>query len=51
MFLSKGKTREKNGTVIEGKAIQRPLYLGIHPICRYQIPTLLLIPRSAWSLV
>jgi hypothetical protein len=47
MFLSKGKIGEKeNETETEGKAIQRLPRLEIHPICRHQTPTLLLIPRS-----
>jgi hypothetical protein len=31
----------------EGNAIQRLTHLRIHPICRHQTPTLLLMPRSA----
>jgi hypothetical protein len=46
MFLSKGKTETKNGTETGGKAIQRLPHLGIHPICRHQTPTLLLISGS-----
>jgi hypothetical protein len=45
LFLSKGKT-EKTGTETEGKTIQRLSHLGIHPICRHQTQTLLLMPRS-----
>jgi hypothetical protein len=42
MFLTKGKkgTHKKNGKDIEGKAIQRRPHVGIHPICRQQIPTI-----------
>jgi hypothetical protein len=39
IFLSKGKIGAKIGTETEAKAIQRPPHLGIHPICRHQIPT------------
>ncbi|XP_076789325.1 uncharacterized protein LOC143442126 isoform X2 [Arvicanthis niloticus] len=42
-----GNAGTKNGGETEGKAIQRPPHLGIHPICRHQILTLLLMPRSA----
>jgi hypothetical protein len=31
--LSKGNAGTKIGTEIEGKATQRLLHLGIHPIC------------------
>jgi hypothetical protein len=42
MFLSKENTgTKKNGTVTEGKAIQRLPHLGIHPIYRYQTQTLI----------
>jgi hypothetical protein len=34
------KKRTKNGTETEGKVTQRPPHLGIHPICRHQVPTL-----------
>jgi hypothetical protein len=34
MFLSKGKIGAKNGIETEGKAIQRPPHLRVHPICR-----------------
>jgi hypothetical protein len=47
MFLSKGKTEREKGTETEGKVIQRPPYLGIHPIYRHQTQTPLLMPRSA----
>ena len=33
-------------TESERKTIQRSPHLGIHPICRHQTPTLLLMPRS-----
>jgi hypothetical protein len=46
VFLYKGKTGIKNGTETERKAIQILPHLGIHPICRQQTPTLLLIPWS-----
>jgi len=48
MFLSKGKTGTKNETESEGKVMHRLPHLGIHPICRHQIPTLLLMPKSAF---
>ena len=34
LLLSKGNVEMKTGAETEGKATQRPLYLGIHPICR-----------------
>ena len=37
----------KCGAETEGKAIQRLLHLGIHPIYSHQTQTLLQIPRSA----
>jgi hypothetical protein len=46
LFLSKGNTGAKNGGETEGKAIQRLPHLGIHPICRLQTQTVLLMPRS-----
>jgi hypothetical protein len=39
---------QKNGAEIKRKDIQRLPNLGIHPICRHQTPTLLLIPRSTY---
>jgi hypothetical protein len=45
LFLSSGNAGAKSGTGTEGKAIQKLLYLGIHPICRLQIQTLLVMPR------
>jgi len=42
MFLSKGNMGE-NGAETEEKSIRRPYYLGIHPTCRHQTPTLLLM--------
>jgi hypothetical protein len=36
----------ESGTKTEGKAIQRLLYLKIHPICRHQTQSLLVMPRS-----
>jgi hypothetical protein len=47
LFLSKENTGTKSGMETEGKAIQRLPYLGIHPTCRHQTQTLLLMPRSA----
>jgi hypothetical protein len=38
MFLSKRKIGIKNWNRDRRKAIQRPPYLGIHPICRHQTP-------------
>jgi hypothetical protein len=46
-LLLKGNTGTKNGAETEGKAIQRLLHLGIHPICRHQTQILLLMPRRA----
>ena len=46
LLLSKGNTGTKNGVKTEGKAIQRLLHLGIHPISSHQIQTLLLMPGS-----
>ena len=43
-ILKGGNT--KCGAETEGKAIQRLPHLGIHPICRHQTQTLLLMPRS-----
>jgi hypothetical protein len=45
LFLSKGNGGTKNAAETEGKDIQRPPYLEIHPICNHQIQTLLLMPR------
>ena len=47
LFMSKGKEGTKSGAETERKAIQRPLYHGIRPICRHQTQTLLLMPSSA----
>jgi hypothetical protein len=47
-LLSEGNARTKSGAQTEGKAIQGLSHLGIHPICRYQTQTLLLMPRSAF---
>jgi len=41
------KYGDKCGAQTKGKAIQRLLHLGIHPIYRCQIQTILLMPRSA----
>jgi hypothetical protein len=46
-FLSKWNARTKSGGVTERKAIQSLPHLGIHPICRHQTKTLLLMPRKA----
>jgi hypothetical protein len=46
LLLSKRNTETMSGTETEEKAIQRLLHLGIHPTCRHQIQTLLLMPRS-----
>ena len=42
-----GKMETKCGAETDGKAIQRLPHLGIHPTCRHQTQTLLLMPRSA----
>ena len=42
-----GDTETKYGAETEGKAIQRLLHLGIHPIYSYQTETLLWMPTSA----
>jgi hypothetical protein len=47
-LLSKGNAETKNGAETKGKAIQRLPHLGIHPICRHQTQTLLLMPRSIY---
>jgi hypothetical protein len=46
-LLSKGNAGTKSGAETEEKAIQGLPHLGIHPICRHQICTLLLMPKSA----
>jgi hypothetical protein len=46
MLLSKGNTGTKTGAETEGKAIQRLPHLRIHPTCRHQTQTVLLMPRS-----
>jgi hypothetical protein len=46
-FLSKWNSGTKSGSETEGKAIQRLPHLGIHPTCRHQTQTLLLMPRRA----
>jgi len=48
MFKSKVKTAIKNGTDTKGKAIQKLLHLGFHPMSRYQTETLLLMSRCAY---
>jgi hypothetical protein len=47
LLLSKGNTGTKSGAETEGKTIQRLPHLGIHPTSRYEIQTLLLMPRGA----
>jgi hypothetical protein len=48
LFLSKGNARTKyDGAETEKKSHLRPPHLGIHPICRQQIPVLLLMTRIA----
>ena len=42
-----GVTETKYGAETEDMTIQRLPYLGIHPICRHQTQTVLLMPRSA----
>jgi hypothetical protein len=44
---SKGNTGTKSEAETEWKAILTLPYLRIHPICRYQTQTLLLMPRTA----
>ena len=44
-LLSQGNTGTKCGVETEGTAIQKLPHLGIHPICRHKIQTLLLMPR------
>ena len=46
-LLSQGDTGTMNRAETEGKSIQRLPHLGIHPTCRHQTQTLLLMPRSA----
>jgi len=46
-LLSKGNGETKSVAEMEGKAIQRLPHLGIHPICKQQTQTSLLMPRSA----
>jgi hypothetical protein len=46
-LLSKRNTGTECGAETEGKAIQKLLHLGIHPIYRHQNQTLLLLPRGA----
>jgi hypothetical protein len=46
-ILIGGTTETKCGAETEGKAIQRLLHLGIHPIYSHQTQTLLWMPRSA----
>jgi hypothetical protein len=56
--LSISKILSKNGSCLKemhkewsrtkGKATQRLFHIGIHPICRHQTQTLLLMPRSAF---
>jgi hypothetical protein len=48
MFLFKGKTGTKMEHRLKERPSQTPHYLGNHPICRQQIPTLLLMPRSTY---
>jgi hypothetical protein len=47
LFLYKGKTGSKKmEKKMVGKAIWRPPHLDIHPTCRHQTQTLLLMPTS-----
>ena len=46
LFLYKGNAETKSEAETEGKVIQKLPHLGIHPICRYQTQTLLLMQRS-----
>ena len=46
-ILTGANTETKYEAETEGKAIQRLLHLGIHPIYSQQIQTLLWIPRSS----
>jgi hypothetical protein len=47
VLLTKGSTGTKIGAETEEKAIQRLSYLAIHPTCRHQTQTLLLMAYSA----
>jgi hypothetical protein len=44
-LLSKENAGTKSGAETEGKAIQKLLHLGIHPICRYQMGNPLVLWR------
>jgi hypothetical protein len=46
-ILTGGNMETKCGAEAEGKAIQRLLHLGIHPIYSHQMQTLLGMPTSA----
>jgi hypothetical protein len=46
-ILKGGNTETKCKAETEGKAIQRLLHLGIHPIYRHQTQILFPMPRSA----
>jgi hypothetical protein len=50
LFLYKGNAGIKKETEIEGKMIQRPTQLGIHPMSRHQTLMLLLMPCCAYIL-
>jgi hypothetical protein len=47
-LLSKGNAEAKRRGEAEGKVIQRLSHLMIHPTCRYQTHTLLLMSKSAY---
>ena len=47
LLLSKVNTETKRGAETEGKSIQRQSHLGMYPIYRHQIQTLLLMPSHA----
>jgi hypothetical protein len=46
-ILAGGNKQTNCGAETEEKVIQLLLYVGIHPIYRYQTQTLLWMPRSA----
>jgi hypothetical protein len=45
-ILTGDNTEAKCGTETEGKVIQRPPHLGIHPIYIHQTQTVLWMPKS-----
>ena len=47
MFLYKERQGQKNGTETEGRTMQVPTHLGIHPVSRHKALKLLLLARAA----